>query len=162
MMTARQINFVKATLPAARSAGKAFGMNPVAILSQAAFESGWGTSRLAREDRNYFGLTAYGASNAYWHGAKRTVETARYRLDFRHYDTLENSFLDFARLIRTGYRTAWSLSDNLEAYAKEIAYSPYISERNGDNREVYRKSLVSLAQTIEGIISSLTNVCPPE
>lgn len=34
-MVAQQINFVKKLLPAAVSAGAAFNMNPVAILSQA-------------------------------------------------------------------------------------------------------------------------------
>ena len=46
-MVAQQINFVKKLLLAAVSAGAAFNMNPVAILSQAAFESGWGTSNLS-------------------------------------------------------------------------------------------------------------------
>lgn len=72
-MTAQQIRFVKDSLPAAVSAGAAFNMNPLAILSQAAFESGWGTSNLATAGRNFFGLTAYGCSNEYWHGGKTTV-----------------------------------------------------------------------------------------
>ena len=69
-MTAQQIRFVKDSLPAALSAGADFNLNPVVILSQAAFESGWGTSNLAVKHNNFFGLTAYGASNAYWHGGK--------------------------------------------------------------------------------------------
>ena len=48
-MTAQQISFVKDSLQAAVSAGAAFNMNPMAILSQAAFESGWGTSDLSRK-----------------------------------------------------------------------------------------------------------------
>ena len=62
-MKPAQINFVKECLPAAVSAGAAFNLNPLVILAQAAFESGWGTSNLAKECRNYFGLTAYGCSN---------------------------------------------------------------------------------------------------
>ena len=61
-MTAQQIRFVKDSLPAALSAGADFNLNPVVILSQAAFESGWGTSNLAVKHNNFFGLTAYGAS----------------------------------------------------------------------------------------------------
>ena len=68
----------KECLPAAVSAGAAFNLNPLAILAQAAFESGWGTSNLAKECRNYFGLTAYGCSNAYWHGGKTTVKASSY------------------------------------------------------------------------------------
>ena len=42
-MKPAQINFVKECLPAAVSAGAAFNLNPLVILAQAAFESGWGT-----------------------------------------------------------------------------------------------------------------------
>ena len=151
-MTAQQINFVKNSLQAAVSAGASFNMNPTVILAQAAFESGWGMSKLATGSNNYFGLTAYGCSNQYWHGGKTTVNTGRYSLDFRRYDTLENSFLDFARLIRNNYRTAWQASNNPEAYAREIAYSPYISELNGDDRETYRQSLVQMEKTVRAIV----------
>lgn len=151
-MTAQQISFVKDSLQAAVSAGAAFNMNPMAILSQAAFESGWGTSNLSRKYNNFFGLTAYGASNAYWHGGKTTVKATGYSMDFRRYDTRENSFLDFARLIRNNYRAAWQVSSDPEAYAREIAYSPYISELNGDDRETYRRSLVCIDRVIRAII----------
>ena len=50
-MKPAQINFVKECLPAAVSAGAAFNLNPLAILAQAAFESGWGASNLAKESR---------------------------------------------------------------------------------------------------------------
>ena len=155
-MTAQQIRFVKDSLPAAVSAGAAFNMNPLAILSQAAFESGWGTSNLATAACNFFGLTAYGCSNEYWHGGKTAVRTTGYSLNFRRYDTRENSFLDFARLIRNNYRSAWQVSHDLTAYAREIAYSPYISELNGDDRETYRRSLVSIAATIQAVIEMLS------
>ena len=154
-MKPAQINFVKECLPAAVSAGAAFNLNPLVILAQAAFESGWGTSNLAKECRNYFGLTAYGCSNAYWHGGKTTVKASSYPLNFRRYDTRENSFLDFARLIRNNYRSAWQVSNNPQAYAKEIAYSPYISELNGDNRETYRHSIIQITQTIQAVMALL-------
>ena len=151
-MTAQQINFVKNSLQAAVSAGASFNMNPTMILAQAAFESGWGMSKLATGSNNYLGLTAYGCSNQYWHGGKTTVNTGSYSLDFRRYDTRENSFLDFARLIRNNYRTAWQASNNPEAYAREIAYSPYISELNGDDRETYRQSLIQMEKTVRAIV----------
>ena len=56
-MKPAQINFVKECLPAAVSAGAAFNLNPLVILAQAAFESGWGTQsgkgvpKLFRTDR---------------------------------------------------------------------------------------------------------------
>ena len=53
-MKPAQINFVKECLPAAVSAGAAFNLNPLVILAQAAFESGWGTSNLAKECAKLF------------------------------------------------------------------------------------------------------------
>lgn len=74
-MTAQQISFVRDSLPAALAAGTAYNMNPSVILAQAAFESGWGTSQLAREAHNFFGITAYGCSNEHWHGQKYGIFT---------------------------------------------------------------------------------------
>lgn len=45
------------------------------------------------------------------------------------------------------------MSANPTAFAKEIAYSPYISEVNGDNREAYRKLIVQLCRKISSQLS---------
>lgn len=161
MPVALQIRFVKDFLPAALAAGTAFHMNPNMILAQAAFESGWGQSRLSTEANNFFGLTAFGSYNEYWHGARYTVTTATYTLDFRRYDTPANSFLDFARLIHHQYPSAHQMSGNPSAYAKEIAYSAYLGNDDdggggcphNNDREVYRLSLVQIEQTIQAVIA---------
>ena len=144
----KQIQYLQTCLPAAEKAGWTYDMNPVVILAQGALESGWGTSDLAREHHNYFGIMGYGASNGYWHGERAKIEGGSGVHYFRHYAAVEFSFLDFARLIRTGYHRAWSFSRQPEAYAKEIAYSPYISEQNGDNRELYRRNLIAITGKI--------------
>lgn len=141
--------FVNQFYPAARSAGELFRINPVVILAQAAIESGWGESRLSGFN-NYFGITAYGRINPYWHGGK--IQLAENGLSFRRYDTAENSFLDFARLIRNAYATCADVSHFPAAYAKEMAYSKYISETNGDNRASYQQLLVRLSANISAII----------
>ena len=123
-------------------------MNARIILAQGALESGWGTSMLATEHHNFFGLMGYGASNAYWHGQRATFETAYGTHHFRHYEATHLSFLDFARLIRSAYPRAYHFSFQPEAYAKEIAYSPYISEQNGDNRDLYRRNIIALEAEI--------------
>lgn len=117
----KKINFLHTCWEAAAEAEKLFGMNARIILAQGALESGWGTSMLATEHHNFFGLMGYGASNAYWHGQRATFETA--------YGTHHFSFQP-------------------EAYAKEIAYSPYISEQNGDNRDLYRRNIIALEAEI--------------
>ena len=144
----KKINFLHTCRKAAAEAEKLFGINARIILAQGALESGWGSSCLATEHHNFFGLMGYGASNAYWHGQRATFETAYGTHHFRHYEATRLSFLDFARLIRSAYPRAYHFSFQPEAYAKEIAYSPYISEQNGDNRDLYRRNIIALEADI--------------
>ncbi|RHJ94924.1 glucosaminidase domain-containing protein [Parabacteroides bouchesdurhonensis] len=139
--------FINHFLPAATQAGDRFNLNPAIILAQAAIESGWGESYLAKVHHNFFGITGYGKPNLYWNGSKTepATEGGPSHLQFRIYESELHSFMDFARLIRSAYPIAASMSFHPEAYAKEIAYSKYISEVNGDNREDYRRLLVGLA-----------------
>ena len=134
--------YISTHLADAQSAGDRFHLTPIILLAQAALESGWGTSRLAREANNHFGITA---------------RYKRGELLFRRYDSARNSYLDFARLLVCSYPQAAAMSRFPADYAKAIAYSPYISELNGDNRERYRETLVQLCREIEPIYSSLKN-----
>ena len=59
-------DFVNKFYPAAKAAGAEFNINPV-VLAQAAIESGWGESKLSSYN-HFFGITAYGRINNYWHG----------------------------------------------------------------------------------------------
>jgi len=130
----------------AEEAGKLFRIHPVVMLAQGALESGWGESRLAVLHCNLFGLLAYGRPNEYWHGCR--VQLRDDGLKFRKYGDTLHSFLDYARLIRTCYPLAADVSEHPEAFAKEIAYSRYISEINGDNREAYRKAICRISKRI--------------
>ena len=155
--------FVTTYLPLAQTAGERFGMNPAVILAQAAIESGWGSSYGARVRKNFFGITAAGSPNEFWDGSY-TIANNQYRLKFRVYRTAQDSFYDFARLISSRYKSAHAVSNDSAAYAQAIAYSPYISENNGDNRENYRKGIISTFNSISTIIKkkdlNLSN--PPE
>ena len=142
-------DFVNKFYPAAKAAGAEFNINPVVVLAQAAIESGWGESNLASYN-NYFGITAYGRINNYWHGGK--IQLAENGLTFRRYDTMENSFMDYCRLIRGSYRTSADLSFHPAAFAKSIAYSKYISEVNGDNRASYQILMEKLSASIATLV----------
>ena len=104
----KKINFLHTCREAAAEAEKLFGMNARIILAQGALESGWGTSMLATEHHNFFGLMGYGASNAYWHGQRATFETAYGTHHFRHYEATHLSprlpFQLPARSLRQGDR----------------------------------------------------------
>ena len=142
-------DFVNKFYPAAKAAGAEFNINPVVVLAQAAIESGWGESKLSSYN-NFFGITAYGRINNYWHGGK--IQLADNGLPFRRYDTMENSFMDYCRLIRSSYRTSADLSFYPAAFAKSIAYSKYISEVNGDNRASYQILMEKLSASIATLV----------
>ncbi|MCD7976546.1 MAG: hypothetical protein LUG51_05095 [Tannerellaceae bacterium] len=52
---------------------------------------------------------------------------------------------------------AAEVSRDPAAFARKISQNKYISEVNGDNRALYRKSLVSLAKDIESILADPFN-----
>lgn len=141
--------FVLKMFPLAEQAGKKFNLNPVVILAQAALESGWGTSYMARNIFNFFGITAFGNPNDYWNGQSYTSKTSG--LKFRVYPNPVAGFSDFARLITSKYKAAAAVSFDVAAYAKEIAYSPYINESNGDSRTLYHSTIISNANAIQKI-----------
>lgn len=142
--------FVQTYYPLAKAAGEKFNINPVVILAQCAIESGWAESTLSRSN-NFFGLTAYGNTSAYWPGTK--IQLSEKGLPFRSYPSVSHSFFDFCRLIRSAYVTAANVSFIPKAYAQEISYSRYISEVNGDNRANYKDLLIRISASIEKLIA---------
>jgi flagellar protein FlgJ len=56
--------------------------------------------------------------------------------------------MDFARLIESKYKAAHAAGKDYKTYAQRIAYSPYISEKNGDNRENYKNGIIKLYDSI--------------
>ncbi|WP_297909888.1 glucosaminidase domain-containing protein [uncultured Parabacteroides sp.] len=143
--------FIEKYAPLALEAGRAFRINPVVILAQAAIETGWGESTLCQEHHNCFGITAYGRSNAWWDGT--FAELSEDSLRFRVYPDYKCSFMDYCRLLRSAYPRAADMSADPRAFAKEISYSKYISEVNGDNREEYRKLICRLCRKISLFIA---------
>jgi len=144
-------DYIKTYSSIAQKAGKAYGINPTVILAQSAHESGWGGSTNVKQANNFFGITASGKPNQYWSGKSRTASTG---LKFRVYATPADSFNDFARLIKERYPQSASVSTNVNAYAKSIAQSPYISESNGDNRSVYEKAIIAISKDVKSIMGN--------
>lgn len=142
--------FIQAYLPLAKQAGEAFRINPVVILAQAAIETGWGQSDLCLHHHNFFGITAYGRKNTWWTGSLTLLN--EHSLAFRTYPDPLHSFMDYARLIRHAYTDAANVSYQPAAFALKIGYSKYISEVNGDNREAYRRMLVSICRSIDKLV----------
>lgn len=144
-------SYLEKYYPYAKVAGERFGIDPLVILSQAALESGWGSSSLATRSNNFFGITASGKANEFWKG-KSVVGNNKYKLKFRVYNNPADGFSDFARLISSKYKAAAAAGKDYKTYAHRIAYSPYISEVNGDNREHYRKNIISIYEDIWEVV----------
>lgn len=108
-------------------ASKESGLDPVYILAHAALESGWGTSSIARNKHNYFGIGAFdrsayensltmgdsvyngiveGAkwiSRNYYEAGQTSLYTMRYNNGSHEYCTSETWMYDIASIIRTSY-----------------------------------------------------------
>ena len=149
-MNPTQLKFIQQCYPLASMAGGAFDLNPTVIMAQSAIETGWGTSELCTRYCNYFGISAYGKKNVWWQGDY--VELDVNSIKFRRYPDASSSFMDYARLIRSAYPAAARVSNDPAAFAQSISYSHYISEVNGDNREQYRSTLVSISRQIDKLI----------
>lgn len=146
--TDKRVNFVMRYYETAVRVGKVFGVHPLIILAQGSVESGWGTSKFAQENNNFFGITAFGSPNKYWHGEKRVSTSSG--LAFRSYRTVEDGFSDYARIITTYYKDAAKVSNNISEYAQRIAYSKYLNA-NDANRAKYKALIIASAETILSI-----------
>lgn len=142
------------------NAGKKFNLNPLAILAVASYETGYGESYSAKNDNNFFGLSASTYfNNAYWDGMSKraTTDSAGY---YRVYTNPQNSFYDFAWLISTAsrYRKAYDASFNITEFANQFAVSGYFT----GNQANYKAAIISRAAQFEtmykGVSSSSTGI----
>lgn len=129
----------------ARRAGERYGINPAFLLAQAYKETG-GDSYGLRVRKNVGSLVAAGKPNRYWNGASDYSEASD-RL-FRVYETLQNGWYDYARLLKEKY--GMDTAGNITEYANRIAYSPYIVDSDG--RENYRVGIISIYRRLKPLI----------
>jgi flagellar protein FlgJ len=146
-MSTKTEQYVTDNYAYAKKAGEKFNMDPLVILAQGSFESAWGTSTLSKKYNNFFGITAGGSKNEYWKGSVYHAQN-QYHLKFRAYESPQDSFYDFARLIKANYPSAHAVATDYKQYANKIAHSPYISENNGDNRTSYMNGLIKNYENI--------------
>jgi flagellum-specific peptidoglycan hydrolase FlgJ len=85
------------------------GVPPAIILAVGALESGWGKSKLALEGRNHFGMKGKGTGGArYCSGTREYIsgKATRIKACFRAYETVEESYRDFASWLNNDRRYA--------------------------------------------------------
>lgn len=130
--------FVSSLASAAGQAGEALGVDPEAIIAQAALETGWGQRMPRNADgtssNNLFGIKA----GADWAGPKATADSIEVvdgvamprRTSFRAYASIDDSVADFAKLLATSprYRDAVASGADAGAYAAAIGRSGYATD----------------------------------
>lgn len=132
--------FVQRMRPHAETAARALGVDPDALLAQAALETGWGKSVPCTANGdcsfNFFGIKA-GSS---WNGPTVAVPTLEFedgvgvkRVErFRAYDSPAASFQDYAALIRNNsrYQAALGAGSDIAAFASALQSGGYATDPN--------------------------------
>lgn len=130
--------FVQQLWPWAQEAAEQLGLAPVALLAQAALETGWGKhimqSADGRSANNLFGIKA----DRRWDGDKVSTGTlefeqgvaVRKKESFRAYDSLRESFQDYVDFLRSNprYSRALENSGDARAFFTELQQAGYATD----------------------------------
>ena len=136
-MKAKQVDFISSISPSCPQGGRKFPDQSGSDPGTGGHRIGLGTERSRTRAPQLFRYHRLRQENVWWKGEGNRV--GRPLLRFRVYDTPQDSFMDYARLIRSVYPFAADVSDDPKAFARKIAYSKYISEVNGDNRAAIKR-----------------------
>jgi flagellar protein FlgJ len=141
--------FVNHFLPHAKATARELGVQPQAILAQAALETGWGKRQIKLADgspsHNVFGIKA----GADWRGPVAQVRTTEYvrgvaqqRVEkFRAYASDEAAFRDYAALLKNAPRYRGVLNaDSAASFAQGLQQAGYATDPR------YAAKIASIAQ----------------
>jgi flagellar protein FlgJ len=139
-MRARIAEFSNRMAAAADKVSRASGIPQIFIMAQAALESGWGKSEImdanGRSSHNLFGIKATDS----WTGRVVEAQTTEYidgqkvsRVEkFRAYDSYQDSFKDFANLLRRNprYQQVLKSVNDPVSYSHAMQRSGYATDPN--------------------------------
>lgn len=143
--------FVRNLLPAARQSAKALGLDPLALIAQAALETGWGQRMIkTAAGSNSFNLFGIKANNG-WQGDTAVVDTLEYRggiakkeqAKFRSYSSPEQSLHDYVAFIKHNprYQDAVNASSDTKAYFEQLQAAGYATD------PAYAKKIMAVYQS---------------
>jgi flagellar protein FlgJ len=157
--------FVEKLTPYAKKAAAALGVQPEALLAQAALETGWGKLQTKLADGspsfNLFNIKA----DKRWDGDKATVSTLEYRdgvpvrenASFRAYESYEQAFDDYARFIQQNSRSQDELKNASDSkkYLKGLQEAGYATDPEYANKilNVLEKSGIKTAMQLSASIN---------
>ncbi|MCB1759838.1 MAG: flagellar assembly peptidoglycan hydrolase FlgJ [Gammaproteobacteria bacterium] len=130
--------FVANLWPWACEAAEQIGIEPQALLAQAALETGWGRRGIRQSDgrpsHNLFGIKADGR----WQGEQASASTHEYRDgvavrqrdSFRAYDSYRESFNDYVEFLRSNprYSQALAVAGDSGRYFTELQKAGYATD----------------------------------
>jgi flagellar protein FlgJ len=139
-IAASKDDFIRHMRPHAERAAREIGVDPDALLAQAALETGWGRSVPCNANGecsfNLFGIKA----GSRWSGATVNVPTLEFEEGvavrkverFRAYGSPADSFRDYAALIggSSRYANARGTGENVEAFASALQQGGYATDPN--------------------------------
>ena len=132
--------FVDVLWPVAQKVGEIMGVDPKAIVAQAALETGWGKHIIHQPDgqnsHNLFGIKA----DKRWDGDVAKVSTLEYReglakkevAPFRVYDSYEHSLHDYANFVKDSerYQAAIENGQSIKGYSEGLQEGGYATDPN--------------------------------
>ena len=134
----RQAGFVARHTAAANAVAMESGIPASYMIGQAGHETGWGKSEIRHADGspsfNLFGIKATGG----WKGKVAEVTTTEYingearkvKAKFRAYDSYEDAFRDYARLIGNSprYEKVMARLDSVQGFASGLQKAGYATD----------------------------------
>ncbi len=147
--------FTKAYAQAAINIGSEFKIPPLAIIAQAALESGNGASRLTTEAYNFFGIKADSSwKGPVWTGGtseEYNGQTVNITAAFRKYANAEEGFKGYGEFIHDNprYKQALKYPNDPVKYITEIKKAGYATAGN------YISVNLGLQKTVKKILKDL-------
>lgn len=155
-------SFVSSIWQHAQSAASELGVDPRALVAQAALETGWGKKVMRRDDgnsaNNLFGIKSTG-----WSGDSVRRTTQEYRngvagtekADFRAYSSAKESFADYVRMLKSNprYQQALAAGGDVRSFANALQKAGYATDPG------YASKIAAIANgpLLNRAISSVTN-----
>jgi len=170
---ARKQRFIEQVMPHAQAAARELGVDPRAVVAQAALETGWGTSQPADAggtSHNLFGIKAGGS----WRGASVGSDTTEYLAGnagtesarFRSYEDIAESVADYVRVLKDNprYAAALNTGDDVRAFANALQKGGYATDPEYANKLVAVAERLGLAAPVTSFKSAgdapITNADP--
>jgi flagellar protein FlgJ len=155
-IAASREEFIRNNWPHAQKAAREIGVDPHALLAQAALETGWGKSvpsTMAGDcSFNLFGIKA----GSQWSGATVSVPTLEFEAGiavrkverFRSYESAADSFADYAKLIGNNprYENARGSGSDIASFAAALQEGGYATDPQ------YARKVIAVAEQLRSLV----------